>query len=129
MLWEQKKKLENLRYLEGYLHRMIINKVIDLLRRKRNSRALTYKMAYHFDFTDNSLIEDSERVHAMTMLTLKNAIDKLPVIQRKLIEKVYLEGESLSEVAKLLNLKISTAYNYRSIAFSKLREYMKPISD
>jgi RNA polymerase sigma-70 factor (ECF subfamily) len=59
--------------------------------------------------------------------TLKKAIDRLPVIQAKLIRMSYLEAKSHGEISRELDMPLGSVKSSLRRAFAKLRVGMRGV--
>ena len=130
-LWEQRGKLIIHIELMNYLFILIKNRCIDHLRRKKNAEIGKKQMQEDFDYElqmklysleaiDQAFVSDSELEQAIVQ-----AIDSLPPRCREIFILNKIDGKKYKEIAKELNISLSTVENQMGIALRKLREQLK----
>jgi len=130
-LWERRDDLKVHISLASYLFILIKNRCIDYLRRKKTAEAgkkqiqenFTHEWQmklYSLEALDHTLISDSdlERI-------ISRAIDSLPPKCREIFILHKIDGKKYKEIAKELDISVSTVENQMGIALRKLREKLK----
>jgi RNA polymerase sigma-70 factor (family 1) len=125
-LWELHKNFDNLQAIRSFLYDATRNASLNWIRsQKRNSRKLN-ELSY--------LTEDLERnsfeqiVEAETYRETLSALKALPPQCRKIFQMLFLEGKNCQQIAKELNLSISTIRNQKARALSLIRQRIAFVS-
>lgn len=92
--------------------------------RKREFLSTEFIENISIDFLNIGLnaVDDSEKPDEDVAVIIKKALLRLPEIQREVIEKYYINGLSINEVAKELELKSDTANNVRLRAIDNFKK-------
>ncbi|MCF1428607.1 MAG: sigma-70 family RNA polymerase sigma factor [Shewanella sp.] len=103
------------------------NQCFDMLRRVQHNR----EDAYGDDIWP--LFEDSDNVdgfgdHMLSEKLLEN-MDKLPLLQRQVVQGVYLQELSQQELAERLGIPIGTVKSRLRLGLEKLRSYLEKHHD
>jgi RNA polymerase sigma factor (sigma-70 family) len=117
--------------LKAFLYRAIINDIHDAARRVKNYRNLIGKYVENRQFLFNisslkNAIPDEEEIVKAVM---KHAWNELSPKEINAISLRYLEGCSITEIAKLMRLKPASVSRYISIGLKKLRECLSKSSE
>lgn len=118
-LWMNRNDLKVNKSVKGYLYWVSYTKYIDLYRKiKRREHLLN-------DFKEkalrDSIVEDNEQLNNR-IKKLKELIENLPPICKKVLELNKLYGLKYNEIAKRLNISQKTVESHMSTAFKKLRK-------
>jgi RNA polymerase sigma factor (sigma-70 family) len=119
-LWENRQKFKQWGHLTGFIYLTTRNYCINLLK-KENREYKKLKEYSIYASTDNSE-NDMNILDQVLHKDLKDFINtELSGKKRKTMELI-LKGYKIKEVAKKLNITPGTAHNYKSSAFSLLRQ-------
>jgi RNA polymerase sigma factor (sigma-70 family) len=117
-------KLDTFRYESAFgvwLKRIVINKCINSLKRKKAELVLTDNLP------DNNGINEGEDIPdtiSLKVRDVQNAMDKLPQGYRVIFSLYLLEGYDHSEIAQILGVSESTSKSQYSRAKQKIKEIL-----
>lgn len=118
LLWEQKKKFENIKALKGFLYSTARNKYLNHIKLK----------AIHDDFSRNELLREDLLyelvIEEETYRIIYQAIKKLPTQTSRIIE-LSMKGYKNQEISEELNVSINTVKTLKKNAYQCLRENLK----
>lgn len=110
---DSKSKIKNVDGIKTWFYRIVVNCSIDFIR--KNKRVL---------YVEDSLLEinGEKKTDVYEDLDLKNAIDKLPTINKTIVILRYFEDMKLEEIAEILDENINTVKTklYKSLKILKL---------
>lgn len=118
LLWEQKKKFENIKALKGFLYSTARNKYLNYIKLKAIHGDISRKELLKEDVLYELVIEEE------TYRIIYQAIEKLPTQTRKIIE-LSMQGYKNPEISDELNVSINTVKTLKKNAYSRLRENLK----
>lgn len=106
----------------AWLKRIVVNKSIDHLRRKKN----TFSLDEQFNEIEDTTLEDEEYIsNTFTRLEeIRGAIEKMPDHHKMIISLYLLEGYDHQEIAQILNI---THNNVRARYFRAKKELLKEV--
>ena len=122
-LWQKRHELHEIENIEAFAMRMTRNRCLDLLRAN--------KMVPIDTETDRKLKEESVDVHSQVELSesasqIKKLIDRLPDLQRTVMQLRDIEQLSYDEIAEVTELKVNAIRVNLSRARKKVRdEFLK----
>jgi RNA polymerase sigma-70 factor (family 1) len=122
-IWEHRESLEIKTSLESYLYTAGKYKALNKIRDSRRREEI-----YNDFGTSQSRITNSpEFIMELTELDdiIGKAVEKLPERCQKIFRLSREEDLSYAEIAELLNISIRTVENQMSIAFKKIRNFLK----
>jgi RNA polymerase sigma factor (sigma-70 family) len=107
-----------------WLRRIVINKSLDELRKKRND---FIRMEEHMDITLVNTEEDFNREEANNVMiqAVKNAVNQLSDGYRVIFTLFYFEGYDHDEIARILNISASTSRSQLTRARQKIISQLK----
>ena len=126
-LWQKKETLEEIENIEAFAMRMTRNRCLDVIRAN--------KVVPIDAETDRKLKEETVDVHSKVELSesanqIKMLINKLPDLQRTVMQLRDVEQLSYDEIAETTNLKVNAIRVNLSRARKKVRdEYLKMNQD
>ncbi|MDX1284571.1 MAG: sigma-70 family RNA polymerase sigma factor [Draconibacterium sp.] len=126
-LWQKKETLEEIENIEAFAMRMTRNRCLDVIRAN--------KVVPIDAETDRKLKEETVDVHSKVELSesanqIKMLINKLPDLQRTVMQLRDVEQLSYDEIAEATNLKVNAIRVNLSRARKKVRdEYLKMNQD
>jgi RNA polymerase sigma-70 factor (family 1) len=123
-LWQHRDKIQTEQGLRGYLYTCIYHAC---LRWKENrQRQLKHETAagYPADASIPGYIE----IYISTEIVkqIHQAIDELPAGCRKVFTRMYIEGKGIKEIARELQVSVSTVKSQKSRGITILRTKLKP---
>src|SRR6185437_2251355 len=119
-----------------WVYRIATNRTLDFLKSKKMSDAQTYRVAEDPDPEDSREIQlaagapDPERVVISEQIKtrMEQALSLLTPAERVAFTMRHMEGRSIDEISKTLNLKTSAAKNSVFRAVQKLRQQLEPFA-
>ncbi len=124
-LWRHPERFDSCRgSLRGYLGIHARRRAIDALRQSQRRSSREKK---HFALNERRAQSTSPEEDAAELSgTVRNAIEKLPADQRRVVELAYFEGLTQLEVASFLGIPEGTAKSRLRLAQTKLRVWLDP---
>lgn len=121
-IWQGREKLAGVTHFSAYLLRVAQNHAIDQLRRlARESKFLsslpTGEMTSSSDPEEALLFKETQKIY-------QKALDSLPPQQRKIYLLHREKGMKHDEIARELNLSVSTVQNHMFRALENLRNFL-----
>ena len=124
-LWERRSQLESFSRIKNYLYALAQNKGLDEIRKKQTGRFPESMDPELIASMGDAFPEDEAHVFSEAMyVTLKEAIGRLSELSRKVIENIYVDGKSASEVACSLGINLHAVYQIRRRALTEIRKHM-----
>lgn len=122
-LWNKRAELPQAENYESYIFKMAANKMVDWLRKmasEERARKQLWQSIRHFidDATDTIDFHQSQEL-------INKAIDQLSPQRKKIFLLSREEGLSRAEIAKQLDLSVSTVNNHLNEAVRLVREYLQ----
>lgn len=103
-----------------WIYTLARNARIDILR-KQTRQSVEVKSDDLWDIPDDSEAPPARMEQTRVQQDIRSALSSLPIEQREIVGKVYIEGKSHSEVANELNLPLGTVKSRIRLALSKLK--------
>ena len=113
---EKKHQLKDLKCFHAWVFRILNNAWLDYLRRRKPETDIDEQNIACKDCPENSYEKD------LTILSIRQAVTKLPVGQRSVITLVDLEGFTYKEVSEVLEIPIGTVMSRLSRARKSLED-------
>ena len=120
-LWQKRKELPDIGYLNSFIKTMAYNLMVDQFRRANLEK--DYKQSLP---PGDPMIEDTDhkvRDYESVRL-LQSAIDALPVRQKQVYELARIKGFSQEEIASQLSISKNTVKVHMSAALQAIRSYL-----
>lgn len=122
-LWNKREELPLVENYKSYIFKMAANKMVDWLRKmasEERARKQLWQSIRHFtdDATDTIDFHQSQEL-------INKAIDQLSPQRKKIFLLSREEGLSRAEIAKQLDLSVSTVNNHLNEAVRLVREYLQ----
>ena len=127
-LWEKQLQLNSIVNLNGFLFRILKNKCIDFLRRKKLEQQIADKIQSEYirtlmlKFESLEALEDKFFDDVDTDTIIQKAIDSLPEKCREIFIKNKIEGKKQKLIAEELYISVHTVESQMAIAYKKLRK-------
>lgn len=118
-LWDKRKKLPDIEYLNNYIYRMARNAVYDYFRSKNAYKHISLQEAETLEMNyslENELIAN-ELEHLIDL-----AIERMPLQRREIFRLSRKQGLSNNEIAERLNISKRTVETHISNALTDLRK-------
>ena len=123
-IWQTHDKLDPEGNLNAYIFKIAQNHAVDQLR-KRINEILYFTDNYTGGEGDNRIPDPIDQLMNKELgLALTEAINHLPPQQQKIFIYHHIEDLPHEEIARILNLSISTVQNHMRKAFSNIRFYL-----
>lgn len=119
-VWERRGNFQDVQALKAFLYISTKNTTLNQLSKYQNREKYQQAYAMLNQQTDRPVIHEIIRAEVLT--SLSNAIDTLPEQCRKIIRMIFEEDEKPADIAKKLNISISTVNNQKARGLSLLRE-------
>lgn len=116
--WPQHHKMHHLSGIKAYLLKITERDCIRTVQREKK----LYNIRMYPTSEEESDVVFQRLVKAETYSMLHEAIQKLSPGMRAVMESIYIEGNTLTETAKLLNLNTSTINTQKSRALQIIRK-------
>jgi len=118
-----------------WVYRIAVNRTLDFLGARKNQMKNTYEIADNPDPAEGqvqlaALSPGPERLLLSAELKKKlaQALELLTPAERVAFTMRHMEGQSIEEISKVLNLKASAAKNSVFRAVQKLRQHLEPFA-
>jgi RNA polymerase sigma-70 factor (family 1) len=120
-IWQLRGQFSEYNFLKSFLYKTVRNACIDLLRRQNRKRLQQNNIAGATEANDKTALE--KIIQAEVFRELYHTLEHLPMQSRKVVSKFYIEGKSLKQIAKEMDLGIGTvkAHKKRGLVFLKNR--------
>lgn len=120
-IWQRHEQFADAVSIRKYLYRIVRNDALKHLRKEKRSTANTKEVIYlfaneHEKDCFNSLVT-TELIHE-----LHQAINSLPAECKKVFQLMYIEGKTIQETAKALQLSTSTVKTQKKRGIVALRK-------
>lgn len=116
-IWEDPEGLNEIKSINSYLYRSVINASINYLNRQKNIERHHLKIASNY--SEESLIELDEENELIVLIN--NEIEKLPAQCKKVFKLSRFEHLKYKEIANLLDISERTVENHIANALKILR--------
>jgi len=116
-IWEEPEGLNEIKLINSYLYRSVINASINYLNRQKNIERHHLKIAANY--SEESLIELDEENELIVLINTE--IEKLPTQCKKIFKLSRFEHLKYKEIANLLNISERTVENHIASALKTLR--------
>jgi RNA polymerase sigma factor (sigma-70 family) len=126
---------EPIEQLMAWLYRVARNKIIDLYRRRRSSRALPTSSGEDLPSSPEEVLDDPMQspdvlfARSTVWTELADALDELPEEQREVFVLHELEGRSFKEIAAITGEPVSTLLSRKRYAVLHLRDRLQELYD
>jgi RNA polymerase sigma-70 factor (ECF subfamily) len=121
-LWTRRENFESLVNIKAFLYIATRNTCFNYLHQKRRHAGYKKDLAYLADMSNEERSEQL-KIEAELLRNIHTAIEKLPDRCRIVFELTYFEGLKTDEIAKKLNITISTVTSQRHRAIQLLRAF------
>jgi RNA polymerase sigma-70 factor (ECF subfamily) len=123
-IWRNREKLSFVDNMNAYIFRAAQNLAIDQLR-KKSSEILSFTDGYSGNDQESDEGSPFEQLMSKELSkSLKEAIEKLPPQQKKIFVSHCIDGLPHNEIAKNMNLSVSTVQNHMRAALSNIRMFL-----
>lgn len=116
-IWEEKESLSEIKSINAYLYRSVVNSSINFVNRQKNIEK------HHLKIADHVVIDDAERHEEENELIvlLYHEIELLPEKCQQVFKLSRLEGLKYRDIALRLNISEKTVENHMGNALKILR--------
>ncbi|WP_430814710.1 RNA polymerase sigma-70 factor [Carboxylicivirga sp. RSCT41] len=122
-LWEERKKLKQVKNIKSYLFKSVYNQCLWLVKKQHTQER--YEQQYALDMPSLLNEEEKESWEAFKP-HIQAAVNNLPAKCRQIFLLRRYEGLTNAEIADYLNISIKTVENQLTIAIQKLRKELHP---
>jgi len=124
-LWKMRANFESLANIKAFLYITVRNKCLDYLRYRQRQQEGKKELTAHL--ISSGEMEDTERmiVESDFLYTVFKEIQQLPGQCREVFTLTYFSGLTAGEIARRLNISVSTVTTQRSRAIQYLRNILK----
>ena len=113
--------------IAGFVYNSIRNRVIDIMRKKKNETSLEEDMEHRFiEFTEMLSIKSANEYSDEMIIELKKSIQNLKPAYRNIIWSIDFEGHTYSELSRKMNIPLGTLMSRRHRALSILLKDLAP---
>ncbi|MEI9945859.1 MAG: RNA polymerase sigma-70 factor [Chitinophagaceae bacterium] len=116
MLWERRKKLDQIKSIQSYLYTVVRNMAVNKAQRQPIAKELTE--------ANEPLVEpiESRIVAAEILAQILEVIDHLPARMQQVLRMYYLEEKSLIEIGREIGVNPETVRSHRYRAIQLVRK-------
>lgn len=118
-LWSHHGSFESVQAMKSFLYCVIRNSCLNHIRSRKKNSCLYLEVVTILESEQN---KEDEIIHAEVIAILHAALNELPPACREIFMKYFLEGKGYAEIAKELNLSVSTVRNQKARGLSLLRK-------
>ena len=120
-LWQQRSELDGIRNLEAWMTRLTKNKAIDRMRSKHNQHTDLENVAEPVE-REATPYQHAASNDAMTRI--RGLMQRLPEVQRQVIELRDVDGMAYQEIADTLDLNLAQVKVYLFRARKKMQKHL-----
>lgn len=120
-LFKKNLDFDNLPNMKAFLYITVRNACFNYLRYLKQQ---TKQQKVLLEDLENTQKQENKPIEGHVIHHLYKALEKLPPKSGKIVQMIYLEGLKYEEVARLLNISITTVKSQRKYALDLLREYL-----
>ena len=126
-IWKRHAQFNNAKNIRSYLYQIVRNDCLSFLQQKNRSAKVQKEIEYLtiIDLKDNY---EADIIRAEFYAELHIAINSLPKECRKIFTMLYIQGKTVKEISKELNLSPSTIKTQKSRGLIILRKKIVPLS-
>jgi RNA polymerase sigma-70 factor (ECF subfamily) len=126
-IWKKHSQFNDAKNIRSYLYQIVRNDCFSFLQQKNLSTKVQKEIEYLTvgNFEDNY---ESDFIRAEFYAKLYSAINSLPKECRKVFTMLYIQGKTVKEISKELNLSPSTIKTQKSRGLVILRKKIVPLS-
>jgi RNA polymerase sigma-70 factor (ECF subfamily) len=118
-VWAKRKQFDSETGLRSYLYKTVYNGCLKWLEQEKNKASVLETYGIISESSEQACFENM--VRAETLRHLHAAIGQLPSQCRTIVQKLYIEGQSVSEIASEMNLATSTVKAQKARGIKLLR--------
>jgi len=122
-IWLDKERLDGIDHFAAYLNRVVRNHCFNVLRKLALEAKHMSKHLISFNEIDCSTMENLEYEDVKRMLD--DAVESLPMQQKRVYQLCHQEGLKYEEVAERMNLSPQTVHAYMKEALRKIRVHFQ----
>lgn len=121
-IWEQRRSLDPEKSFQAFVFTVARNHVLNLMKRASRDVSVRSEIFAYAEMESNSTKETLDLRETETLL--RQAMDRLPVQQRRTFKLCKLDGLTYKEAAKKLNITTGTVNAHMVKALKTIREYL-----
>lgn len=119
-VWKHREKLASSSELKRYCYTAIRNNCYNWLQDKQKRQSLHQEWSYTSQSIEDHVL--NAMIRSELFESLHNLIESLPPQCSKVLSKLYIEGQSVKEIAEELNLSVSTVKTQKKIGLDYLKK-------
>lgn len=123
-IWQGRNHLNKVNNINAYIFRVAQNYAIDQLR-KTTKEILSFSDTFETDMDALSLSPEDTYEKKELNKIMQAAVDTLPNQQKKIFILRYIESLSHEEIAKSMNISVSTTQNHMRHALANVRLFLR----
>lgn len=126
-IWKRHSQFNNAKNIRSYLYQIVRNDCLSFLQQKSRAATMQKEIEYLtiIDLKDNY---KADIIRAEFYAELHIAINSLPKECRKIFTMLYIQGKTVKEISKELNLSPSTIKTQKARGLTALRKKIIPLS-
>jgi len=125
-IWAKHKRFSDADSIKNYLYRIVRNDALKHLHKEKRKTERNKEVIYLYG-NEQEKDHFDKLVKAETLRELLQAIKALPGECSKVFHLLYVEGKSIQEAAKEMNLSPSTIKTQKARGLAALRKTIKPV--
>ncbi|MEN7546482.1 sigma-70 family RNA polymerase sigma factor [Rapidithrix thailandica] len=123
-LWHKRKQLKSIEYVKAYLHKMLRNKIVDVVKENgKFSFQASFREIQEFTLSQEDILILEEYTNEQT-LQLKQALSNLSHRQKEMIFLRFYSELSYEDIAEITSLKYQSIRNLLYEALRNLRKQL-----
>lgn len=119
-VWNHRHKLSNPTDLQRYCYTAIRNNCLQWIKQQNKHNALQQELSALADASDAHVLDAMIRTELIN--NLYQSMQELPPQCAKIVSKLYVDGQSIKEIAEELNLSVSTVKTQKKIGLNYLKK-------
>ena len=122
-LWGNREKLTTPYSVKSYLYSTVRNAAIDWLRVQKRQAQHQQDIRYRSETTETAILH--YMIEAETTHQLYTALESLPPKCRQVFSLFYLHSKELKEIARIMNISVTTVKSQKERAIELLRKRLR----
>jgi RNA polymerase sigma-19 factor, ECF subfamily len=123
-IWQKRNDFDSLAAIKSFLYTTVKNASIDEIRQFNRHNACHEEIKY-ISKESEELFNDEKMIKAELLQKIRQDIEQLPPVRRKIFKMIYLEGLNTFEIARVLQISMDTVRVQKARALHTLRAIIK----